>query len=80
MVRTQEVSAVEAVESALARVEQVDGLPGSLEPVELSPEEERRVHAFISVSTDRALAQAREVDRKTLQATIPASWPGFRSA
>jgi aspartyl-tRNA(Asn)/glutamyl-tRNA(Gln) amidotransferase subunit A len=64
MVRTQEVSAVEAVESALARVEQVDGLPGSLEPVELSPEEERRVHAFISVSTDRAWAYAREVDRK----------------
>jgi aspartyl-tRNA(Asn)/glutamyl-tRNA(Gln) amidotransferase subunit A len=64
LIRRKDISAAEAVESSLARIELVDGVPGSLEPGSLSPQEARRVHAFISVSAERARAQAREVDRQ----------------
>ena len=76
LIRGRDISAVEAVESALARVEQVDGQPGSLEPGELSPGEARRVHAFITVSADRARSQAAAVDRQISAGEIPGPLAG----
>jgi aspartyl-tRNA(Asn)/glutamyl-tRNA(Gln) amidotransferase subunit A len=64
LIRQRHISAVEAVESALARVAEVDGRPGSLEAGELPPEDRQKVHAFITLSAERARAQAREIDRK----------------
>jgi aspartyl-tRNA(Asn)/glutamyl-tRNA(Gln) amidotransferase subunit A len=60
-IRKREVSAVEALDSALARVRIVDGDPGRLDG---SREDGDRVHAFITLTEERARAQAKSVDEK----------------
>ena len=62
-VRSGEVKAIEIVQSALAQIKKVDGVSGSLEPGLLSPEEEKKVHAFIQLTEDLAVRQAEKVDR-----------------
>lgn len=64
MLRQRQVSAVEILESALRRIQAVDGRPGSVEAGELTPEDTRRVHAFISYTEDQARAQAQSVDQR----------------
>jgi aspartyl-tRNA(Asn)/glutamyl-tRNA(Gln) amidotransferase subunit A len=64
LLRDREVSAVEIVHSCLKRIEAVDGRPGSLDGGGLSPEDEQKVHAFITVTAEEALNQAREVDHQ----------------
>jgi aspartyl-tRNA(Asn)/glutamyl-tRNA(Gln) amidotransferase subunit A len=64
MVRRREVSAIEVLDACLERIAAVDGRPGRLDPDGLTPEDEQRVHAFISLTPERARAQAAEVDRK----------------
>jgi aspartyl-tRNA(Asn)/glutamyl-tRNA(Gln) amidotransferase subunit A len=64
LIKQRKVSAVEALESDLERTRQVDGRPGSLEPGMITLEDEVRVHAFVTLTADRARQQAREVDRK----------------
>ncbi len=64
LLRQRKVSAVEVLESALERIGQVDGRPGALDSGALSAEDAQKVHAFITLTDERALAQAREVDRK----------------
>ena len=64
MVRRKEVPAEEILDSALLRIEQVDGNPGSLSPADGDGNELEKVHAFITVTEKLARAQAREVDRK----------------
>jgi aspartyl-tRNA(Asn)/glutamyl-tRNA(Gln) amidotransferase subunit A len=64
LIRQKEVSAVEVLEAALERIESVDGRPGSLEPGDPDPEDGERVHAFITLTEDRARAQAAEIDRR----------------
>jgi len=64
LIRRREVSAVEVLESALARIAAVDGRPGTLEDGDLSTEDVQSVHAFITLTEDRARAQALEVDRQ----------------
>jgi aspartyl-tRNA(Asn)/glutamyl-tRNA(Gln) amidotransferase subunit A len=71
LIKQRKVSAVEALESALARIGMVDGRPGSLEPGGISSEDEEKVHAFITLTTDRARQQAREVDRKIADGEDP---------
>ena len=63
-VRAKELSAQAVLESALERVASVDGRPGTLDGAEITPEDEQKVHAFITLAIDRARAQAIEVDRK----------------
>jgi aspartyl-tRNA(Asn)/glutamyl-tRNA(Gln) amidotransferase subunit A len=60
-IRKREISAIEALESALARVRAVDGDAGHLDG---SREDGDRVHAFITLTESRARAQARSVDDK----------------
>jgi aspartyl-tRNA(Asn)/glutamyl-tRNA(Gln) amidotransferase subunit A len=62
-VHSGEVKAIEIVQSALAQIKKVDGVSGSLEPGLLSPEEEKKVHAFIQLTEDLAVRQAEKVDR-----------------
>ncbi len=68
LVRKGEVSALEAVDSALERIEQVDGRPGTLETFASNPKERsaevRQVHAFITLTAKRARQQARAVDKQ----------------
>ncbi len=71
MVRRREVSAVEVLESALVRIQQVDGRPGSLDPGVLTPEDETRVHAFLTVTAARARQKAAEIDHQIAEGENP---------
>jgi aspartyl-tRNA(Asn)/glutamyl-tRNA(Gln) amidotransferase subunit A len=64
LVHRRAVSAEEVLEAALTRIAKVDGCPGSLEPPALGADETDKVHAFITLTAERARAQAKEVDRK----------------
>ena len=64
MIKRGEVSAVEALESALKRIAEVDGRPGTLEPGEPWPDDDEKVHAFITVTEERARKQAEDIDRR----------------
>ena len=58
------LSASEVLESALERIQLVDGRPGSLEPGDVTAEDQAHVHAFITRTVERARQQARQVDAK----------------
>ncbi len=64
LIKNRKASAVEALQSAMERIGEVDGRPGSLDAGEITAEDRSKVHAFISYSSERALDQARQVDRK----------------
>jgi len=61
-VQRGELSAVDALEAALERVAAVDGRSGTLDYGELTDDDRTRVHAFITLTTDRARRQAEAVD------------------
>lgn len=64
LLRARKASAVELLDAALRRIEAVDGRPGTLEPGEITAEDRQRVHAFITLTAERARAQAESVDQK----------------
>ncbi|MBN2257639.1 MAG: Asp-tRNA(Asn)/Glu-tRNA(Gln) amidotransferase subunit GatA, partial [Anaerolineaceae bacterium] len=64
MVRLREISAVEVLDASLDRIQQVDGRSGTLNPGEITNDDKQKVHAFISITTDLARAQAKAVDQK----------------
>jgi aspartyl-tRNA(Asn)/glutamyl-tRNA(Gln) amidotransferase subunit A len=76
MIRRREVSAVEALNSGLARIAAVDGRSGSLEDGALQGEDKEKVHAFITVTAERARHQAEEIDRKMRQGEDPGPLAG----
>ena len=63
-VRKGELSAEEVLNTALERIAAVDGRPGTLDGDELSFEDEVKVHAFITLTEDRAREQAKAVDSR----------------
>ena len=64
MIASGEVTAVEVTEAHLARIDAVD----------------EKVHAFLHVDREGALAQAREVDEQArARRASSARWPGCRS-
>lgn len=71
LIKNRKASAVEALQSAMERIGEVDGRPGSLDPGEITADDRSKVHAFISYSSDRALDQARQVDRKIAKGEDP---------
>ncbi|MBI9043172.1 MAG: Asp-tRNA(Asn)/Glu-tRNA(Gln) amidotransferase subunit GatA [Anaerolineaceae bacterium] len=76
MLRQREISAVEILESCLKRIEDVDGRPGQLD-YETTPEDENKVHAFITLTDDRAREQAKEVDKKIANGEDPGRLAGI---
>jgi aspartyl-tRNA(Asn)/glutamyl-tRNA(Gln) amidotransferase subunit A len=62
LVRRGELSAGEVLDAALERIQQVDGRPGSLDDGPLTAEDRVRVHAFLTVTADRARQKAQEID------------------
>lgn len=77
LLRKREVSAVEILESALARIRAVDGRPGSVEPSAALPDDDQRVHAFISFTEDQARVQAEAVDRQLAEGADPGLLAGI---
>ena len=63
-VQSGEWSAVAVLDAALARVARVDGRPGTLDPGDLTDDDRKKVHAFITLTSDRAFAQAEAVDAR----------------
>ncbi len=77
LLRQRKVSAVEILKSALGRIRAVDGRPGSIEPGALTPEDEQRVHAFISFTEEQARVQAEAADRKIAESQDPGPLGGI---
>jgi aspartyl-tRNA(Asn)/glutamyl-tRNA(Gln) amidotransferase subunit A len=75
-VRTGNLSAQEVLDSCLHRIEQVDGRPGALGADGGTPKDEQKVHAFITLSVDRARRQAEAVDRMVASKQDPGPLAG----
>ena len=76
LVRQRKVSAAEALELALKRIALVDGRPGSVDPGELTAEDRQKVHAFISLTAERARGQAEAIDRRLAAGEDPGPLAG----
>jgi len=63
-VRKGHLSAVEVLEEALERIDAVDGRPGALDLGDLSEEDRVKVHAFITLTAERAREQAQHIDSR----------------
>ena len=61
LLREKKASAVEILHSTLYRIGQVDGRPGGLDQSVTTADREK-VHSFITLSEEQALAQAKAVD------------------
>ncbi len=73
LIRKGEASAEEALDAALERVEAVEGASGSLDG---DPTDADGVHAFISLNTERARAQAKAVDATLAKGELPGPLAG----
>jgi aspartyl-tRNA(Asn)/glutamyl-tRNA(Gln) amidotransferase subunit A len=76
LIRTRSLLAEEVLDAVLERIADVDGRPGSLDSDDPQPEDSKRVHAFITVTSDRARAQAQEVDKKVKAGEDPGPLAG----
>jgi aspartyl-tRNA(Asn)/glutamyl-tRNA(Gln) amidotransferase subunit A len=76
LIRKREVSAVEALESALKRIEAVDGRPGKTYYREVTTEDQQHIHAFITITEESARQEAEAVDKKISQGEIPGPLAG----
>lgn len=76
LLREKKTSAVEILQSAMQRIGEVDGRPGTLNGSPLTDEDKKKVHAFITLTEEHALAQAREVDRKLAAGENPGPLAG----
>jgi aspartyl-tRNA(Asn)/glutamyl-tRNA(Gln) amidotransferase subunit A len=70
-IRRKKVSAVEALDAALRRIEKVDGRPGSLNPGAINQEDKNHIHAFITRTEGIARSQAKAVDEKITKGEDP---------
>jgi aspartyl-tRNA(Asn)/glutamyl-tRNA(Gln) amidotransferase subunit A len=75
-IRARDVSAVEALEAALARSAAVDGRSGTLDYAELTPQDQNTVHAFITKTEARARQQAKAVDQALDKGEVPGPLAG----
>ncbi len=75
-VRNGSLRAEQVLDSALERIRAVEGRPPSLEPYELQAEDRSTVHAFITLTEERARAQARAVDDAVAAGKDPGALAG----
>lgn len=73
-VRRGKLSALEVTEAALARIAQVDGVPGTLDG---DPEAEPdKIHAFVTLTAERAREAARRIDALVARGEDPGPLAG----
>ncbi|MBN1266512.1 MAG: Asp-tRNA(Asn)/Glu-tRNA(Gln) amidotransferase subunit GatA [Anaerolineales bacterium] len=75
-VKKGEYSAEEVLDASLERIRAVEGRQPSLEPYKLQPGDREKVHAFLTLTEERARKQAREVDRKIAAGEDPGKLAG----
>ncbi len=76
LVHSRQVSAAEVTEAALERIRAVDGRPGTILPGEITAEDKSRVHAFITLTAERARLQAASIDQKLAAGEDPGPLAG----
>ncbi|MBA4384207.1 MAG: Asp-tRNA(Asn)/Glu-tRNA(Gln) amidotransferase GatCAB subunit A, partial [Anaerolinea sp.] len=76
LLRQKKTSAVEILESTLERIGSVDGRSGALDAGALTEEDKQKVHAFITLTDDRALAQAQKIDQQLAKGEDPGTLAG----
>ena len=77
LLRDKKISAQEIVDSCLARIEAVDGRPGSIDYGEISIEDTQTVHSFISLTAELARKQAQRIDHKIADGENPGILAGI---
>ena len=75
-VKARECSAVQVLESTLERIGEVEGTPPSTDPYQPNPADLEKVHAYITVTKERAIEQAKAVDRAIDQGIDPGTLAG----
>jgi aspartyl-tRNA(Asn)/glutamyl-tRNA(Gln) amidotransferase subunit A len=75
-VREGEMRAVSVLESSLKRIEKVEGKSPSSLRYEVDPADLEKVHAFVTVTSDRALLQAKAVDQAVAEGRDPGPLAG----
>jgi aspartyl-tRNA(Asn)/glutamyl-tRNA(Gln) amidotransferase subunit A len=75
-VRRGSLRAADVLESALDRIRQVDGRPGTASAGPARADDEISVHAFITLTTERARQQAEVIDRRVAQGEDPGPLAG----
>jgi aspartyl-tRNA(Asn)/glutamyl-tRNA(Gln) amidotransferase subunit A len=75
LLREKKASAVEIMQSCLQRIGQVDGRPGALDQT-TDEADKKAVHAFITVTDEIALSQARTVDESIAAGKDPGPLAG----
>jgi aspartyl-tRNA(Asn)/glutamyl-tRNA(Gln) amidotransferase subunit A len=76
LVKSGDLSALEVTDALLAHIAQVDGLPGRIDGPTYGAATAPGVHAFITVTAERARAQARAVDAKIAAGEDPGPLAG----
>jgi len=76
LLRQKKTSAVEIVQSVFQRIGNVDGRSGALDKTPLSEEDKQKVHAFITLTDDRALEHAQRVDQQLAKGEDPGPLAG----
>lgn len=64
LLRQKKTSAVEILQSAIQRIGSVDGRSGDLNSGELTEDDKQKVHAFITLTDERALEHAQKIDQQ----------------
>ena len=77
LLNRKQISALEIVNASLQRIMDVDGRPGVLEPGEINDQDRKTVHAFISLTADRAREQAADIDKKIADGQNPGLLAGI---
>lgn len=76
LIKKGEVSALEALESSLSRIAEVDGRSGAIDAGDEIPDDKEKVHAFVTLTEERARKQAEEIDKKISEGEIPGPLAG----
>ncbi len=69
-------TAVELLEATLRRIEDVEGRPPAIVPYEPQTLDRKKIHAYITLTTDRARVQAEAIDRKIAAGEDPGPLAG----
>jgi aspartyl-tRNA(Asn)/glutamyl-tRNA(Gln) amidotransferase subunit A len=75
--RSGGISAVDILESTLARIEAVEGRRPTSAPYQLDPADRKSIHAYITLTAERARAQAEAVDRSLAAGKDPGPLAGI---
>ena len=77
LIHQRKVTAAEVLESALTRIAGVDGRPGSLENNPTNNPNSKTIHAFITLTAERARRQANQVDGQIAEGKNPGPLAGI---